>query len=218
MSGIGGPMLAVASAADLKTARLPLIGPVGIAVRDVGVLLVLSYGDRDATRMREILRSSAVVGGVPRRVEAPLSKRASGAVAGVSVPGDYRGRGFDTCAAPGGDAMDAWRATSGYGSIGIYIGGVNMGCAQPNLSRAWVARQVDLGWHLLPVYVGLQAPCSSFTQRMSYVLSTARAQGEADAYDAMARADLRGIEAPSTLYSDMEGYDRLSPAPVSPPS
>jgi peptidoglycan hydrolase-like protein with peptidoglycan-binding domain len=103
--------------------------------------------------------------------------------------------------------MDAWWDSSNYASVGVYIGGVSMGCAQPNLSAAWVSRQVSRGWHLVPVYVGLQAPCSGFARRMSYDVPTARAQGEAEAADAMDRAALRGIVAPSTLYSDMEGYD-----------
>ena len=53
--------------------------------------------------------------------------------------------------------MSAWGA-SGYRAIGVYIGGTNMACAQPNLNSAWVSGQSAAGWHLIPIYVGLQAP------------------------------------------------------------
>jgi hypothetical protein len=111
--------------------------------------------------------------------------------------------------------MDVWRSSSPYASIGIYIGGVSMGCAQPNLTADWVSRQVARGWHLVATYVGLQAPCSRYTHRMSYDVPTARAQGQAEAADAMESASARGIVAPSTLYVDMEGYDSSNEACVS---
>ncbi len=207
VQGVGGPVLTVPASSGLTTLHLPSLGPVGIAVPDAGVLVTLRYGPDSIGLMQSVLRDSAVVAGSrPGGVGATSSDQAA-PDAGVSVPGDYRGLGFDACTAPSQDVMDGWWASSPYESVGIYIGGVNMGCAQPNLSAAWVARQVGIGWHLVPVYVGLQAPCTGFPNRISYDVPTARAQGEADAADAMERADLRGIVAPSTLYADVEGYD-----------
>ena len=43
-------------------------------------------------------------------------------------------------------------------AVGIYIGGVNSPCSQPNLRTSWVDREIAAGWHLIPLYVGLQAP------------------------------------------------------------
>ncbi len=56
--------------------------------------------------------------------------------------------------------MAAW-ASSPYRAVGVYIGGVNRACSQPNLTSSWVATQTEAGWHLIPTYVGLQAPTSA---------------------------------------------------------
>ena len=45
--------------------------------------------------------------------------------------------------------------------VGVYIGGLNRACSQPNLTASWVREQVAAGWHLIPTYVGLQSPTSS---------------------------------------------------------
>ena len=37
-------------------------------------------------------------------------------------------------------------------------------CSQPNLTASWVAAQTEAGWHLIPTYVGLQAPTSACSQ------------------------------------------------------
>ena len=72
----------------------------------------------------------------------------------------FTGLGFDACAAPSSRTMAAW-AASPYRAIGVYIGGVNRACSQPNLTASWVGEQVAAGWHLIPTYVGLQAPTSA---------------------------------------------------------
>src|SRR5262249_31713394 len=43
----------------------------------------------------------------------------------------YSGLGFDACSAPSSAQMTAWGA-SPYRAIGVYIGGTNRGCTQPN--------------------------------------------------------------------------------------
>ena len=35
--------------------------------------------------------------------------------------------------------MSKWKASSPYTSVGVYIGGANRGCAQPNLTTSWVS-------------------------------------------------------------------------------
>jgi hypothetical protein len=103
--------------------------------------------------------------------------------------------------------MDAWYASSSYRSVGVYIGGISRGCAQPNLTASWVLRQDRRGWHLIPTYVGLQAPCTRFYNRMSSNPARAWRQGRAEAADAALHARALGISAPSTIYSDLEGYN-----------
>jgi hypothetical protein len=46
---------------------------------------------------------------------------------------------FDTCTAPSLAALAAWKGTSPYSAVNIYFGGNNRGCAQPNLTKAWVS-------------------------------------------------------------------------------
>lgn len=66
------------------------------------------------------------------------------------------------------------------------------------------------GWHLIPTYVGSQAPCTSFGHTVSTDPATARSQGTAEADDAVAQAQALGIPAGSVLYNDMEGYDNTN--------
>jgi hypothetical protein len=118
----------------------------------------------------------------------------------------YTGLGFDRCAAPSMRQMKAWDA-SPYRAIGIYVGGVNSACAQPNLTPNWVIHQITAGWHPVPIYVGLQAPSNGCgCQAMSANPSNAASQGQAAAADAVTQAQKLGIPAGNAIYSDMEGY------------
>lgn len=118
----------------------------------------------------------------------------------------YTGPGFDACSAPSPSAMSAWGA-SPYRALGIYIGGANAACAQPNLSSTWIADESAAGWHMIPTYVGLQAPsnscgCAAITP------SQASSQGTAAAQDAVNDAQTLGLEPGSPIYDDMEYYSR----------
>jgi Domain of unknown function (DUF1906) len=92
------------------------------------------YGVRGIAMTRQWSRRSTLAGRVT----------AAAAVA----PGTYTGRGFDACTAPSSAAMQAWLA-SPYRAVGVYIGGVNRACTQPNLTAAWVSAQQAAGWHLI---------------------------------------------------------------------
>ncbi len=114
------------------------------------------------------------------------------------------GLGFDACATPSRAALSAWRA-SPYRTVGIYLGGANMACAQPNLNPSWVTAETAAGWSLIPTYVGLQAPTSTCgCARMAP--GKAAAQGAAAAIDAVARARAVGLGAGNPIYYDMEAY------------
>ncbi|MEH0842944.1 DUF1906 domain-containing protein [Micromonospora sp. CPCC 205711] len=119
-------------------------------------------------------------------------------------PGTFTGLGFDTCAAPSDVAMQAW-LQSPYRAVGIYIGGVNRGCAQPNLTRTWVANQQAAGWRFFPLYVGLQAPCSDFLRKIDP--ARAATQGWEAANDAAASARSLGLAYWSTIILDLEHYE-----------
>jgi len=128
-----------------------------------------------------------------------------GVAAAEPEPGFFTGKGFDACSAPSSATMDAWLA-SPYRAIGIYVGGVNRACAQPELSAAWVAHQQARGWHLLPIYLGLQAPCTTSTKEYLIDPAQASSQGRAEATSAVAAAAALGLPRDSTLTFDMEAY------------
>jgi hypothetical protein len=105
--------------------------------------------------------------------------------------------------------MAAW-ASSPYRALGVYIGGANRACSQPNLTPAWVSAQVSDGWRLIPTYVGLQSPTSSCGSCAKLSPAAAASQGSAAADDAARDADAVGIGPGSPIYFDMEAYTRTS--------
>jgi hypothetical protein len=123
----------------------------------------------------------------------------------------FTGLGFDACSTPSTGAMEDW-AVSPYRAIGVYIGGANRACSQPNLTSTWVAGQIAAGWHLIPTYVGLQAPTSSCGSCAKLSAAGATAQGSAAAVDAVAQAAAVAIGPGSPIYFDMESYTRTSSA------
>ena len=117
-------------------------------------------------------------------------------------------QGFDTCAAPSTTTMRTWAITSPYTSVGVYIGGANRGCAQPNLSPQWINTVTGYGWRLLPIWVGAQAPCTplSNTTKISYDHNTATNQGILEGTAAADRAAALGLGWLAPVYFDMEAY------------
>ena len=119
-------------------------------------------------------------------------------------------RGFDACAAPSLTTMSKWKASSPYTSIGIYIGGTNRACAQPNLSASWLSSVHDQGWRVLPIWVGPQASCTTLgsTTKLSGDPLTAFFQGVGEAQVAADAAQKLGLAWLAPIYYDMEGYPR----------
>jgi hypothetical protein len=122
-----------------------------------------------------------------------------------STPG-HALAGFDTCGAPSLPTMKAWRAK--YAATAIYIGGQMMGCGQSNLSASWVQQAKAMGWSLMPTFVGLQAPCNTFSGKINP--SQAASQGTAAASQAAAAAASYGLGAGSPIYYDMEAYNNTN--------
>ena len=94
--------------------------------------------------------------------------------------------------------MRAWRRRSPYRAIGIYIGGADRACAQPNLSQAWVRAEARAGWRFIPLYAGPQAAFGE--------LHAPVRQGLAAARDAVAQARRLGFGRRTPIYYDMEAY------------
>jgi hypothetical protein len=163
-------------------------------------------------RRRAILVEPRAATSAPARASSSAlpapAPRAATASAGSGI---FTGLGFDACAAPSSRTMTAWEA-SPYRAIGVYIGGLNRGCSQPNLTASWVSAQTAAGWHLIPTYVGLQAPTSSCSSCAKLSASRAVAQGVESADDAVAQANAVGMGPGSPIYFDMESYSRTSSA------
>jgi hypothetical protein len=131
--------------------------------------------------------------------QGPLEvQRAARAQLPASVT-NYRGRGFDTCAAPSEAAMQAWWRHSRYQAVGVYIGGSDLACAQPNLTRSWLSDEAAVGWHFMPMYVGPQAAFGE-------VSASAAHQGAKAAADAVQQAKRLGFGPGTPIYYDMEAY------------
>jgi hypothetical protein len=113
---------------------------------------------------------------------------------------NYHGRGFDACTAPSEAVMRTWWVNSPYAAIGIYIGGSDAACSQPNLTPAWLRHVAAQGWHFIPLYVGPQAAFGELSTN-----SPGR-QGTAAATDAARQARRLGFGPKSPIYYDMEGY------------
>nr|WP_260867530.1 DUF1906 domain-containing protein [Streptomyces sp. SAJ15] len=120
----------------------------------------------------------------------------------------FRGWGIDTCHAPSLATLRAWRS-SPYRVIGVYFGGRGRACpSQPRLTRSWALGAEDLGWRLLPVYVGSQSPCVRNSAKMGVRIGAHPwEQGRNEGRDAVRRAEAFGLRQRSALYLDMEAYD-----------
>jgi hypothetical protein len=113
---------------------------------------------------------------------------------------------FDACAAPSVSSMSSWLA-SPYRSVGVYIGGSMRACGDGNLSSAWVAQVQSMGWGLLPIYVGPQAPCVNQSGLATIAAAQASALGITNADDAVSRAQSFGLSSGAPIYYDLEPYD-----------
>ncbi len=150
--------------------------------------------DTDRKQIDRILASA----GLPRPVkDAPKVQPAPWLPAGVT---NYYGRGFDTCTAPSQAVMHTWWVHSPYAAVGIYLGGSDAACSQPNLTPAWLRHVAAQGWHFIPLYVGPQAAFGELR------MSSSASRGTAAATDAAHRAQQLGFPPMSPIYYDMEGY------------
>lgn len=124
----------------------------------------------------------------------------------------FTGAGFDTCHAPSLKAMSAWWKSSPYRAIGVYVGGPNRACGDGNLSSGWVHSVNAMGWHLVPIYVGQQAPCEHQPHLGLMNAKNAADDAASAADDATNRAAALGIARGSAIYFDLESYGRKNAA------
>ncbi|WP_051450530.1 DUF1906 domain-containing protein [Actinospica robiniae] len=120
----------------------------------------------------------------------------------------FTGEAFDACDAPSLTTMNAWKANSPYSAIGIYIGGVNRGCSQANLTASWVSTLANAGWHFYLMYVGPQDPdvSSGCVSCSTFSASTASSAAVSSAQDAASEASALGFGTGTPIFYDMEAY------------
>lgn len=115
-------------------------------------------------------------------------------------------QGFDSCSTPTTSQMLTWWDYSPYYTELVYLGGENACGSEGNSS--WFSTVTGQGWQLVPIWVGLQAPCTSGFYTMSSNTTTAYSQGENDAASAASQANAMGFGSSySTLVDDIEQYD-----------
>ncbi|MEV0489971.1 glycoside hydrolase domain-containing protein [Streptomyces atratus] len=184
----GSPAPRVLPAGDSREVRLAFEG--------AGVYATVSYGSSTAAIEKVLGSATTSSAAEPQTVPAPRKRAFPSAPSAIPGTG-YTGKAFDACAAPSSGAMADW-ASSPYRGVGIYMGGPSRACSQPNLTASWVAEQSGRGWHLLPIYAGLQAAS------ISSLNATSQGRSAADA--AVDLAQGLGFVTGTVLYTDMEAY------------
>lgn len=94
---------------------------------------------------------------------------------------------------------------SDFWSLGIYIGGSNALCTYND--PLFVNASSGYGWGFLPLFVGRQAPCTSYASKTDYDLPTSASYGSGDGTYAENRAIYLGFTRGSVIYLDVEGFD-----------
>lgn len=122
----------------------------------------------------------------------------------------FSGYAFDACTAPRASTMKRW-LDSKYRGVGVYIGGPLRACSQRYLTKRWVQRVSAMGWRIIPIYVGLQAPCRNHPRKDKISPKRAFWQGVAAAAAARRQAHRLGMLPGSALYLDLEGYPERRP-------
>lgn len=114
---------------------------------------------------------------------------------------------FDTCGAPNSGDMQTWWYNSPYWNVGVYVGGINVGQCNANLSSWWVSTVGSQGWRFIPIYVGRQAPCTTRNYyKISTDTNTAVTQANNAAKDAESTANAVGFTQGTIIYLDMEAF------------
>ena len=126
--------------------------------------------------------------------------------------GVLQGEGFDTCAAPSSTAMADWWHNTPWSFVGVYVGGSSRGCSQPNLTSGWFNTTNAQGWRYELIWVGPQAPCTTFASRMSYTTATAYQQGKNEALAVWNALNSMGFgtAAGTPVVYDLEAYPNNS--------
>jgi uncharacterized Fe-S cluster protein YjdI len=138
--------------------------------------------------------------------------------AGASLMGTGTGAGeiemFDTASAPPLSTMEAWEA-SPYRAVGVYIP-VASGSddrhdkTQQYLTKQWVKQVEQIGWRVVPIYFGVQAPAACISSTTWWTMNPlpliAFREGLSASSGAANSAAALGIPRTSPIVYDLERY------------
>lgn len=133
----------------------------------------------------------------------PAAAVVPGASQGISVA-----QGFDGCQGNGQPTvsqMQAFWTGTPYYNFYVYIGGSQATCGPANVTASWVNQVTNIGYSLLPVWVGPQAPCSGGS--ISYYTNTAYSQGTTEANATVHAAEALGFDPGTPIAYDLKGYN-----------
>jgi photosystem II stability/assembly factor-like uncharacterized protein len=126
------------------------------------------------------------------------------------------GQGFDKCEIATTSQLERWITQSPYRAVNLYVGGASRACSNQTLSSSLLQELSQIGWRFIPTWVGPQAPCTTFSKRISTDPLVAHAQGVAEANAAANVAAGLGLARPdgsgTIVYDDMEYYDTTNTA------
>ncbi len=187
------------AAATRRDRSVTVLAALLLAAMALAAILVGPKAEADQARPLMPLTPTGSSTDVAAPTDGPLYPLAAAATR-------YRGLAFDTCTAPSRAAMQAWRS-SPYQAVGIYLSGRNRACTQPELTAAWVKDVTEMGWKLLPINMGSQAPCRDNKRKVPMKAKTAAATGTAEAAVAVLAAKNLGLLPGTPIYADVEPYD-----------
>ncbi len=137
----------------------------------------------------------------------------------VNPPGNVgiiQADGFDACHLPDVAEMQTWWDNSPYTFYGLYLGGIHLPTLCASADVSWIKSVHQQGWSFVPIWVGLQAPCTDYKHKMSADPVVSYQQGRQEADSASATAvykELAGAGVGGTvIYYDMEPYSGANTA------
>jgi uncharacterized protein (DUF2141 family) len=132
-------------------------------------------------------------------------------IADLSLTLTLAGQAFDKCEIPSLDKLQDWFNHSPYKTVNLYIGGVSRACANSALSGPYIHEISEQGWRFIPTWVGPQAYCTSFTNKIPKDKNSAYQKGIEEANKAVDQALSFGLtqadKSGSVIYYDLESFD-----------
>ncbi len=132
-------------------------------------------------------------------------------------PGDVgvvQANGFDACYRPSVAEMQTWWNSSPYSFYGLYLGGAHLYSKCATADATWVSAVHQQGWSFVPIWVGPQAPCTTYDFKMSADPAVSYQQGRQEADSASFVASKKGLTGGgvggTVIYYDLEPYSNVT--------